>query len=42
MKKVAFIGTGNMGGALIQAACRAIGPEDLEDLRRFLDELEGK
>ena len=29
MKKVAFIGTGNMGGALIQAACRAIGPEEV-------------
>lgn len=27
MKKAAFIGTGNMGGALIRAACRALGPE---------------
>ncbi len=29
MKKVAFIGTGNMGGALIRAACRAVGPEQV-------------
>ena len=29
MKKVAFIGTGNMGGALIRAACRAVGPEEV-------------
>ena len=29
MKKAAFIGTGNMGGALIQAACQAIGPEQV-------------
>ena len=29
MKKVAFIGTGNMGGALIRAACRALGPEQV-------------
>lgn len=29
MKKAAFIGVGNMGGALIQAACRAIGPEEV-------------
>ena len=27
MKKAAFIGAGNMGGALIRAACRAIGLE---------------
>ncbi len=27
--KVAFIGTGNMGGALIQAACRALDPKDV-------------
>ena len=27
MKKAAFIGTGNMGGALVRAACRAIGAD---------------
>ena len=29
LKKAAFIGAGNMGGALIQAACQAIGPEQV-------------
>ena len=29
MKKAAFIGTGNMGGALIQAACVAIGADQV-------------
>ena len=29
MKRVAFIGSGNMGGALIRAACRAIGPDQV-------------
>ena len=29
MKRVAFIGSVNMGGALIRAACRAIGPEQV-------------
>ena len=29
MKKAAFIGTGNMGGALARAACRAIGPDQV-------------
>lgn len=29
MKKAAFIGAGNMGGALIRAACRAIGPNEV-------------
>ena len=29
MKKAAFIGSGNMGGALIRAACRAIGPDQV-------------
>ncbi len=29
MKKVAFIGVGNMGGALARAACRAVGPEQV-------------
>ncbi len=29
MKKAAFIGAGNMGGALIQAACQALGPDQV-------------
>lgn len=29
MKQVAFLGTGNMGGALARAACRSIGPENI-------------
>lgn len=29
MKKAAFIGVGNMGGALACAACRAVGPEQV-------------
>ena len=29
VKKAAFIGTGNMGGALIEAACKAIGPDQV-------------
>lgn len=29
MKKAAFIGVGNMGGALARAACRALGPEQV-------------
>lgn len=29
MKTAAFIGTGNMGGALARAACRAIGPQQV-------------
>lgn len=29
MKTVAFIGTGNMGGALAQAACRALSPAEV-------------
>ena len=29
MKRVSFIGSGNMGGALARAACRAIGPEQV-------------
>lgn len=29
MKTAAFIGTGNMGGALARAACRAIGPDEV-------------
>lgn len=29
MKKAAFIGVGNMGGALARAACRAVGPDQV-------------
>ena len=29
MKKIAFIGTGNMGGALIKAACKAVDPKEV-------------
>ena len=29
MRMAAFLGAGNMGGALIRAACRAIGPEQV-------------
>lgn len=29
MKKAAFIGVGNMGGAMARAACRAVGPEEV-------------
>ena len=29
MRQAAFIGSGNMGGALIRAACRAIGPDQV-------------
>ena len=29
MKKAAFIGVGNMGGTLAQAACRAVGPDQV-------------
>jgi pyrroline-5-carboxylate reductase len=29
LRRAAFIGTGNMGGALIRAACRAVGAEEV-------------
>ncbi len=29
MKQVAFIGTGNMGAALLRAACKAVGPQEV-------------
>lgn len=29
MKRAAFIGAGNMGSALVKAACKAIGPEEV-------------
>lgn len=46
MKKAAFIGVGNMGGALARAACRAVGPDQVvlfnrtaEKARALADEL---
>ena len=29
MKQAAFLGTGSMGGALVRAACRSVGPEQV-------------
>lgn len=29
MKLAAFLGTGNMGGALVRAACRSVGPDEV-------------
>ena len=29
MKQAAFLGTGNMGGALVRAACRSVGAEEV-------------
>ena len=40
MKKAAFIGVGNMGGALARAACRAIGPEQVVVANRTLAKAE--
>ena len=37
MKKAAFIGVGNMGGALARAACRAIGPDQVVLYNRTLE-----
>lgn len=37
MKKVAFIGTGNMGSALIKAACRSLGGEQVVITDHALD-----
>ena len=36
-KKVSFIGTGNMGGAIIQAACRALNPNQVYITDYFAD-----
>ncbi|MGW8115530.1 pyrroline-5-carboxylate reductase [Caproicibacterium sp. NSD3] len=36
MKKIAFIGTGNMGGALIKAACKAVDPKEVLITNRTL------
>ena len=40
MKKAAFIGVGNMGGALARAACRAIGPDQVVVANRTLAKAE--
>ena len=40
MKKAAFIGVGNMGGALAQAACRAVGPDQVVVTNRTLAKAE--
>jgi pyrroline-5-carboxylate reductase len=36
MKKIAFIGTGNMGGALIKATCKAVDPKEVLITNRTL------
>ena len=40
MKKAAFIGVGNMGGALARAACRALGPDQVVVSNRTLAKAE--
>ena len=40
MKKAAFIGVGNMGGALARAACRAAGPDQIVLFNRTLAKAE--
>lgn len=40
MKKAAFIGTGNMGSALIKAACRALGPDQVVVANRTFEKAE--
>lgn len=40
MKKVAFLGTGNMGKALIQAACKAVGGDEVVITNRTLKKAE--
>ena len=40
MKKAAFIGVGNMGGALARAACRAIGPDQVVVANRTMEKAE--
>lgn len=40
MKKAAFIGSGNMGGALIRAACRGIGPDQVVITNRSAEKAE--
>ena len=37
MKKAAFIGVGNMGGALARAACRAVGADQVVLFNRTPD-----
>lgn len=40
MKKAAFIGTGNMGSALVRAACRALGAENVAVANRTASKAE--
>lgn len=40
MKKVAFIGTGNMGGALVRAACKAMDPRQVGAVNRTAEKTE--
>ena len=40
MKKAAFIGTGNMGAALVRAACRAVGGKQVVVTNRTLEKAE--
>jgi len=40
MKKVALIGTGSMGSALVRAACRALGPEEVAVSNRSVSKVE--
>lgn len=40
MKKVAFIGTGNMGSALVKAACKSLGGEQVAITDHALDKAE--
>lgn len=40
MAKAVFIGTGNMGSALVRAACKALGPEQVAVTNRTLEKAE--
>lgn len=40
MKKVAFIGTGNMGAALVKAACKSLGEEQVAITDHAMDKAE--
>ena len=42
MKKAAFIGVGNMGGALARAACRAVGADQVVLFNRTPDKEIGR
>ena len=41
MEKVAFIGVGNMGGALARAACKAVGPDRVVLAKRHAAQASG-